>query len=190
MTASSPSRRRRRKRIICEDDGSLYDVKERRRISNAELRSYLQDGGLFEARRRGSGADCTYEVLQGAMGRGVLEGLLPGLNLGSFSDKLGGLGALSRGLGALSSLSGEQGGLGGLGRLLEDGGRDEPRPRRESRDEPPRRRRANGRSEDWYDEPPRSGAARRPSDEWWNEPAPRSGHRQSSSGWGDSDDVD
>ena len=188
MTASSPSRRRRRKRIICEDNGSLYDVSERRRISHGELRCYLQDGGLFEARRQGSGVDCTYEVLQGAMGRGVLEGLVPGLNLGSFSDELGGLGGLSGGLGALSSLSRQQGGLGALGRLLEGGGRDEPR--REAGDERPRRRRANGRSEEWYDEPPpRSKASRGSSDEWWNEPTPPSGHRRSSGDWDDNDDV-
>jgi len=51
MATEPKSRRRRRKKILRQNDGSLYDASERRRITTAELRDYLRDGGLFEARR-------------------------------------------------------------------------------------------------------------------------------------------
>src|SRR2546421_7315019 len=83
MATEPKSRRRRRKKILRKDDGSLYDVSERRRITIAELRDYVRDGGLFEARRQEGGADCTYEVLQSVMGVGLLENLVPGMGGGS-----------------------------------------------------------------------------------------------------------
>ena len=73
MATEPKSRRRRRKKILRKNDGSLYDATERRRITHTELRDYVRDGGLFEARRQEGGADCTYEVLQSVMGVGLLE---------------------------------------------------------------------------------------------------------------------
>ena len=105
MAAEPKSRRRRRKKIIRRDDGSLYDAGERRRITPAELRDHLRDGGLFEARRQGSGTDCTYEVLQSVMGAGMLQNLVPGLG----SGPLGGLGGLGDGGGLLGALGGAAG---------------------------------------------------------------------------------
>ena len=63
-----------------------------------ELRDYLRDGGLFEARRQGNGADCTYEVLQSVVGLGLVENLVPGLGGGSVPG-LGGLSALAAAVG-------------------------------------------------------------------------------------------
>src|SRR2546428_285950 len=77
VTTEPRSRRRRRKKIIRKTDGSLYDLTERRRITHAELKDYIKDGGLFEARRQDSGADCTYEVLQGMVGTGLVETFVP-----------------------------------------------------------------------------------------------------------------
>ena len=58
--------------------------------AQAELRDYVRDGGLFEARRQETGADCTYEVLQRVMGVGFLQNLLPGAG-----GPLAGLGGLA-----------------------------------------------------------------------------------------------
>lgn len=139
MTTEPRSRRRRRKKIIRKSDGSLYDLSERRRISQSELKDYVRDGGLFEARRQDSGADCTYEVLQGMVGTGLVENLVPGLSKGPLSG-LGGLGALSGGglgqLGALARLLGEEAPYAG-------GFDDQDEPRRRSR------RRESG--QDWDD---------------------------------------
>ena len=90
MATEPKSRRRRRKKILRKTDGSLYDATERRRITPAELRDYVRDGGLFEARRQENGADCTYEVLQGVVGAGLLQNLVPGMGGGPLSG-LGGL---------------------------------------------------------------------------------------------------
>ena len=98
MSTESGSRRRRRKKIVRRDDGSLFDATERRRITPAELRDYLRDGGLFEARRQGSGTDCTYEVLQSVLGAGMLQNLVPGLGAGPLAGN-GGLADLARLLG-------------------------------------------------------------------------------------------
>lgn len=164
MTTEPRSRRRRRKKVIRKTDGSLYDLTERRRISHAELKDYVRDGGLFEARRQDSGADCTYEVLQGMVGAGLAENLVPGLG----SSPLSGLG----GLGALGALSGGSGGLGQLGALARLIG--EEAPRRDDWDEPPRRSRRRGSERDW------SG---------WDEPR-HSSRRQSDRDWGDWDEAE
>src|SRR5438128_1345596 len=118
MATEPKSRRRRRKKILRKTDGSLYDATERRRITPAELRDYVRDGGLFEARRQENGADCTYEVLQGVVGAGLLQNLVPGMGGGPLSG-LGGLGALAGGGGALGALGGA-GGLADLARVLGD----------------------------------------------------------------------
>jgi hypothetical protein len=170
MAIERKSRRRRRKKILRKNDGSLYDVTERRRITPAELREYVRDGGLFEARRQESGSDCTYEVLQSVIGAGLLENMVPGLGGGSLPG-LGGLGALSAlaGGGPLAGLAGG-GGLNDLARLVGDRlGRDdddweEPRRRSRSRQshdwsggdgdwgDPPRRSR-RGDEADWASDP-------------------------------------
>src|SRR5438045_2269893 len=93
MSTEPKSRRRRRKKILRKNDGSLYDATEQCRITATELRDYVRDGGLFEARRQESGADCTYEVLQSVLGTGMLETLVPGLGGGPLSS-LGGLAGL------------------------------------------------------------------------------------------------
>ena len=96
MATQPKSRRRNRKKILRKNDGALFDATERRRITTAELRDYVRDGGLFEARRHETGADCTYEVLQSVMGAGVLQNLVPGLGGGG---PLGALADLARALG-------------------------------------------------------------------------------------------
>ena len=52
------------KRVIRQNDDSLYDVDEDRRITREELRDFLADGGFFEVRRQSTGGDCTFEVVQ------------------------------------------------------------------------------------------------------------------------------
>ena len=104
MATERKSRRRRRKKILMKNDGSLFDVTERRRISQAELRDYVRDGGLFEARRHETGADCTYEVLQSVMGAVGIQNLVPGFGSGSLPGigafpGIGGLADLARALG-------------------------------------------------------------------------------------------
>ena len=147
MATEPKSRRRRRKKILRKNDGSLYDVNQRRRITQAELRDYVRDGGLFEARRHENGADCTYEVLQGVVGVGLLENLVPGM--GSSLPGLGGLGGLGAlaGGGPLGALTGG-GGLGDLARRVGD-----QVARAGDRDadgwEEPRRRPRRGSSGDW-----------------------------------------
>src|SRR5439155_1270794 len=137
MATEPKSRRRRRKKILRKTDGSLYDATERRRITPAELRDYVRDGGLFEARRQENGADCTYEVLQGVLGVGLLQNLVPGMGAGPLSG-LGGLSALAGGGGgALGALGGTGGGLltGEIGRAVglraTVGGAGEDRPDRQ-----------------------------------------------------------
>lgn len=177
MATEPKSRRRRRKKILRKDDGSLFDVTERRRITHAELREYVRDGGLFEARRQESGSDCTYEVLQSVMGAGLLDNLVPGLGGGSLPG-LGGLGALAGG-GPLAALGGG-GGLGDLARLVGDHVARSGDRNGEDWDEPRRRSRSRssgdwGRNDGWSDAP----RSRRRSDEreWadgdWGEDAPR-----------------
>ena len=109
MATEPKSRRRRRKKILRRNDGALYDATERRPISHTELRDYVRDGGLFEARRHETGSDCTYEVLQSVMGAGLLQNLVPGLPGGGIP----GLGGLS----ALANLGGGGGGGGGLAEI-------------------------------------------------------------------------
>jgi hypothetical protein len=140
MATEPKSRRRRRKKILSQSDGSLYDVSERRRISPSELRDHVRDGGLFEARRQESGKDCTYEVLQEVIGCGLLQSFVPGL--GGGLPGLGGLAGLAGGGGALGAL-GSVGGLADLVKALGDG--------------------ANDRGWEGWDEAPRR-SRRRPSD--------------------------
>jgi hypothetical protein len=174
MATEPKSRRRRRKKILRKNDGSLYDVTERRRISPAELREYVRDGGLFVARRHENGADCTYEVLQSVIGLGLLENLVPGMGGGSLPG-LGGLGGLSAlaGGGPLGALTGG-GGLGELGRLVGD---------HDAR---------NGDRDDDWDEP-RRRSKRRSSEEWgrdaddWSERDGRPSRRADDRGWADTD---
>jgi hypothetical protein len=192
MAPEPKSRRRRRKKILRKNDGSLYDATERRRITAAELRDHVRDGGLFEARRQENGADCTFEVLQSVMGVGLLENLVPGIG-GASLPGLGGLGALA-GSGPLGGLGGG-GGLGELARLVGDqvarggdrNGDDWEEPRRRSR------RRSSGdwgRDDDWSDSPRRS---RRRSDDWdggdgdWSEEPSRREHRREAQDWRDAD---
>jgi len=134
MATQPKSRRRQRKKILRKNDGSMFDATERRRITKAELRDYVRDGGLFEARRHENGADCTYEVLQSVMGAGILQNVVPGLGGGGPLGALGGL----VGLGRLGGLANGGGALADIARALEGGGDrgwddwDEPhrRPRR------------------------------------------------------------
>jgi hypothetical protein len=158
MTSEPRSRRRRRKKIIRKTDGSLYDLTERRRITLSELKDYVKDGGLFEARRQDSGADCTYDVLQSLVGTGLVETCVPGVGSGPLS----GLG----GLGALGGLAGGSGGLGQLGALARLLGQEAPQA--DDWDEPPRRSRRRGSERDWsgWDEAPRH-SSRRESDRGW-----------------------
>lgn len=144
MAIEAKSRRRRRKKILRKTDGSLYDATERRRITPAELRDYVRDGGLFEARRQENGADCTYEVLQSVVGLGLMENLVPGLGGGSLPG-LGGLCALAGG-GPLGALGGGAG-LGELAQLVDHVARGE-------------------RDGHGWDEPRRRSQARRPSGDW------------------------
>lgn len=171
MATSSGSRRRHRKKIISKSDGSLYDLSERRRISHAELRDHVRDGGLFEARRHDrSGEDCTYEVLHGVMGEGVLENLVPGLGGGPLSG-LGGLGGLPGGSGGLGGLAG----LARLARLVGDGSGNRDWDRRDAWEDPPRRssRRESDRGrDDWADAPGPSRPREIESWEGSEEPAP------------------
>ena len=171
MATEPRSRRRRRKKIIRKSDGSLYDLSERRRISHSELKDYVRDGGVFEARRQDSGGDCTYEVLQGLVGTGMLENLVPGLSGGPLSA-LGGLGALG-------GLSGGSGGLGQLGALARLVGEEAPH-------------RDSGRGFDDWDEPPRRSRRRGSERDWsgWDEPPERSKRRESHEGWGDWDEAE
>jgi hypothetical protein len=170
MATEPKSRRRRRKKILRKNDGSLYDATERRRITPAELREYVRDGGLFEARRQESGSDCTYEVLQSVLGAGLLQNLVPGLGGGPLSG-LGGLGALAGGGGGALGALGGAGGLADLARLLGDeAGRSRDRG-----------------WEDW-EEPPRRSSRRSADDRgWddgdWSDPPGRS-HRRDSPDWG------
>ena len=133
MATEPKSRRRRRKKILMKSDGSLYDASERRRITQAELRDYVRDGGLFEARRHESGADCSFEVLQTVMGVSFLQNLVPGLGGG--------------GLPGLSSLANTGGGLADIARAL--GGGDRSGGWDDDWNEPPRRRKADERG--WGD---------------------------------------
>jgi hypothetical protein len=143
MATEPKSRRRKRKKIVRKNDGSMFDASERRRITLTELREHVRDGGLFEARRHENGSDCTYEVLQSVMGSGVLQSLVPGFS----GDSIPGLGALS-GLGRLGALANGGGGLADIARALGDEGS------------------SRGGWEDW-DEPKRP---RRSADHRWNNP--------------------
>jgi hypothetical protein len=80
VTERAGSRRRFRKKVLCRHDGELFDLTLRRPISLDELREYVRDGGLFEARTRESGRDCTLEVLQRIVGDGLLANMVPGLS--------------------------------------------------------------------------------------------------------------
>lgn len=174
MATEPKSRRRRRKKILRKNDGSLYDATERRRITPGELRDYVKDGGLFEARRQENGADCTYEVLQGVVGVGLLENLVPGMGGGPLSG-LGGLAGLgSGGGGALSALGGA-GGLAELARVIGDQAGRSGDHGWDDWEEP--RRRSKGRSSDdrdWSDgdwsEAPARRSPRRDSGDWVPDP--------------------
>ena len=184
MATEPKSRRRRRKKILRKTDGSLFDATERRRITPGELRDYVRDGGLFEARRQENGSDCTYEVLQSVLGLGLLENLVPGLGGGSLPG-LGGLSALAGG-GPLAGLGGAAG-LGDLARLVgdrvarNDDDWDEPRRRSHSRPSG-----EWGRDDDWSEgrSRRRSGDRDRADGDWGEDP-PR-GH-QRDRGWADPD---
>ena len=146
MATEPKSRRRRRKKILCKSDGSLFDATDRRSITQAELREYVRDGGLFEARKKESGADCTYEVLQSVMGVGMLQNLIPGLGGG------GGIPGLGR-LSALGNLAHGGGGLAEIARALGDSVNRSGDRGWEDWDEPSHRsnRRPEDRNADWAD---------------------------------------
>ncbi len=180
MAPEPKSRRRRRKKIIRKTDGRLFDATERRTITATELRDYLRDGGLFEARREDGGADCTHEVLQGIVGAGLVENLVPGL--GGRIPGLGGLGLLGgleglTGGGSLGGLGGA-GGLARLARLLDEDDHD----RRHDRDD---RDREWGEERDWDDRPRkrRSGERSWPQAEWSDSARP--GARRGPPEWAD-----
>lgn len=95
-----------RRRLRRENDGSLFDVDERRRIEIAELAEDVRSGRYFRAARHSSGEDCTQEVLAQVLASsvptpsgaatglgGVVNGLLATLTqVGSarlFSDEPG-----------------------------------------------------------------------------------------------------
>jgi hypothetical protein len=179
MATEPKSRRRQRKKVLRKNDGSLYDATERRRITAGELRDYVRDGGLFEARWQDTGADCTYEVLQDVLGVSLLQSLVPGMGGGGIP----GLGALAGGGGALGALGGAAG-LAEIVRALgESPGRRDPG--WDDWDEAPRRSSRRGGSDhrawadrDWSDarrdaggssDPPR-GPARRDGDDWAGDP--------------------
>ena len=151
MATEPKSRRRRRKKIVRRDDGSLFDASERCRITPAELRDHLRDGGLFEARRQGSGTDCTYEVLQSVVGTGMVQNLVPGMGAGP----LGGLG------GGGGGLLGALGGAAGLAEVVRalgderDRGRDGDWAGWDDEEPPQRRRPSDGRgwASDEFTEP-------------------------------------
>lgn len=151
MATEPKSRRRRRKKVLRKNDGSLYDATEQRRTTAGELRDYVRDGGLFEARWQDTGADCTYEVLHDAMGVGLLQSLIPGSGGGGIP----GLGALAGGGGALGALGGAAG-LAEIVRALGEGGGRRSDPGWDDWDEPPRRsarRHARPDSDDWAADP-------------------------------------
>jgi hypothetical protein len=160
MATEPKSRRRRRKKVLRKTDGSLYDVTERRRITPAELRDYVREGGLFEARRQETGSDCTYEVLREVVGAGMLETLVPGLGGGPLSA-LGGLG----GLGALGGGGGALGGLGQIARLLGDEGRRSGDGGWNDWDEGSRRSKRRGDDRGWGDDRQVSDRSRRGDDD-------------------------
>ena len=176
MATEPKSRRRRRKKILRKNDGSLYDATERCRITPAELRDYVRDGGLFEARRQENGADCTYEVLQSVVGAGLVENLVPGMGGGPLSG-LGPLGALAGGGGALGAVGGA-GGLAEVVRLLGDGAG-----------------RSRDRGWDDWEEPPRRSSRHSSDDRGWadrgasGDPTRRS-HRHDSRDWAEDADDD
>jgi hypothetical protein len=172
MATEPRSRRRQRKKILRKDDGSMYDATERRRITPGELRDYVKDGGLFEARRHENGADCTYEVLQDVVGAGLMQNLVPGMGGGALCG-LGGLAGLAGGGGPLSALGGG-GGLAALARVIGDqagrsadhgwDGWEEPRRRKaRSSDDPAW---ADG---EWSGAQPRRSSRRGP-DDWVPDP--------------------
>ena len=194
MAPEPKSRRRRRKKIIRKTDGRLFDATERRTITTTELRDYVRDGGLFEARREDGGADCTHEVLQGIVGAGMVENLVPGL--GGRIPGLGGLGLLGgleglTGGGGLSGLGGlgGAGGLARLARLLDDDDRDRRSDRDRDRDHD---RDRDERDRRWNDEPvwddrprKRRSAGRSWAEREWS--ASRSGARREPPEWTDPD---
>jgi hypothetical protein len=170
MATEPKSRRRRRKKILRKNDGSLFDATERRRITPAELRDYVRDGGLFEARRQENGADCTYEVLQGVVGTGLLQNLVPGMGGGALPG-LGGLSALAGGGGGALGALGGAAGLADLARVLGDqAGRSGDRGW-DDWDEPRRRSTRHSSSDRGWDDGDDDGsAAPRRSRHWDSDP--------------------
>ena len=169
MATEPRSRRRRRKKILRKNDGSLYDATEQRRITPAELRDYVRGGGLFEARSHENGTDSTYEVLQDIVGAGFLQSIVPGLGGGPLSAL--GLGALGGG-GPLSAL----GGVDGVANLVRILGEQPGRSDWDDHWEEPRRRTAGRRDAVARAEGEPGETARRRSwrdaDDWCSEPAP------------------
>ena len=170
MAVEPKSRRRHRKKVIRKNNGSLFDATERRKISAEELRAYVRDGGLFEARRKESGDDCTYEVLQEIMGMGLLQSLIPGLGSGGLGGGLGALTGLGGGGGPIAALGGPAG-VANLLRALNDSSS------------------SDGDWDDW-DEPPRRSKSRSDDGSWaeadWAEGGrdkPRRARRSGSPDW-------
>jgi hypothetical protein len=75
--AQPQSRRRPRKHVVRHSDGSLFDTLQGRAITPEELADHLRNGGLFEARREDSGADCTFDVLHRVLEAGSPRTLMP-----------------------------------------------------------------------------------------------------------------
>jgi hypothetical protein len=176
MATEPKSRRRRRKKILRKNDGSLFDATERRRITPAELRDYVRDGGLFEARRQENGADCTYEVLQGVVGTGLLQNLVPGMGGGALPG-LGGLSALAGGGGGALGALGGAAGLADLARVLGD-----------------QAGRSGDRGWDDWEEPRRRSTRHSSSDRGWDDgdwsDPPGRPHRRDSADWAPDPDFD
>ncbi|MFF7635146.1 polyhydroxyalkanoate synthesis regulator DNA-binding domain-containing protein [Kitasatospora sp. NPDC008050] len=51
-------------RLLCrQNNGTLYDTREQRPVTEAELADEIRAGGRFRAYDRATGHDCTYQVL-------------------------------------------------------------------------------------------------------------------------------
>ncbi|MGA5135327.1 polyhydroxyalkanoate synthesis regulator DNA-binding domain-containing protein [Streptomyces olivoreticuli] len=65
-------------RLLCrQEDGTLYDTAEQRRLTLDDLVWEVRAGGRFRAYDRATGTDCTFHVLSEALAHAALR--LPGL---------------------------------------------------------------------------------------------------------------
>jgi len=85
MATEPKSRRRRRKKILRKTDGSLFDATERRRITPAELRAFLEQGTLLK--RLPTLAELADTAAFVASDRaGAMTATVVNLSAGSFAD--------------------------------------------------------------------------------------------------------